>query len=327
MTQALPAYSALQPFTMTDEALLNLPAPAKVNLFLHVVGRREDGYHRLQTAFMFIDFADHIDLRLRRDGRITRSVGMADVPAEQDLAVRAAHLLKAHAGAGAASGLGVDIAVRKHIPAGGGLGGGSSDAATVLLGLNRLWKLNLRNQELQSLGLQLGADVPVFVAGSNALAHGIGEVLEPVKLPVMHLKLVWPGIPVPTATIFSAPELTRNTPEDRIQGFSGHALSGGQVFLDWLNRETRNDLQSVAARKYPEVAAALAWLKQSGDAVVVRVSGSGACCFSLHGDAMPETPNGPAVIAGMQSWWLESLASHPLLCLTLDGWVSDKVST
>jgi 4-diphosphocytidyl-2-C-methyl-D-erythritol kinase len=291
--------------------MLNLPAPAKLNLFLHVVGRRDDGYHRLQTAFVFIDLADQIDLRLRRDANITRSAGLAEVPVEQDLTVRAARLLQARTG----SRHGVDIAVRKHIPAGGGLGGGSSDAATVLLGLNRLWKLHLSNRELRAIGLELGADVPVFVGGNNAIAQGVGELLEPVTLPPMRLRLAWPGVAVPTAAIFSAPELTRNTAEDRIQGFSGLALAGGRTFMDWLKSETRNDLQPVAAGKYPEVAAALKWLERQKDAGLVRMSGSGACCFALlEGESAPDAPSGD-----LQVWELSTLTVHPLHCLALDA--------
>jgi 4-diphosphocytidyl-2-C-methyl-D-erythritol kinase len=313
---ALPAWSARHPVVMTEAALLNLPAPAKINLFLHVVGRRTDGYHLLQTAFVFIDLADQIDLRLRTDGLIRRADGPVDLPEDEDLSVRAAKLLQSHSG----TTMGVDLTLRKQIPSGGGLGGGSSDAATVLLGLNRLWKLACPNRELQEIGLQLGADVPVFVGGHNALAQGIGEQLQPVALPELRLRLVWPGVPVATAPIFSAPELTRNTPEDRIQGFSGAVQLNGDDFVEWLDSTTRNDLQPVAARKFSEVAAALNWLQSQTGVKLVRMSGSGGCCFAIRTVASSHdlASDSAAAPDGMKTWDVASLDAHPLLQLALD---------
>ncbi|MCC7461819.1 MAG: 4-(cytidine 5'-diphospho)-2-C-methyl-D-erythritol kinase, partial [Gammaproteobacteria bacterium] len=191
------------------------PAPAKLNLFLHVVGRRVDGYHDLQTLFQLIDLCDAVGLAVRSDGRIERTEGMAEVPPEADLAVRAARLLQQ----AVRCPLGADIAVRKRIPAGGGLGGGSSDAATVLLVLNRLWGLHLGVDELAALGLQLGSDVPVFLHGSSAWAEGRGELLEAVELPGRWYLILHPGVVVSTAAIFQAPELTRNSPLITIRAF------------------------------------------------------------------------------------------------------------
>lgn len=242
---------------------LRLPAPAKLNLFLHVNGRRPDGYHRLQTVFQLLEWGDEIELALRTDGRIERVDGPDDVPPEQDLAVRAARLLAKETGVVP----GVDIVVRKRVPAGAGLGGGSSDAATVLLGLDRLWNLGIDASRLLELGLSLGADVPVFLAGRSAFAEGIGERLWPLDLPDRWYVVIWPGVAVPTAAIFQAPELTRNTPPLTIHGFPGAT--------------TRNDLQPVAIRHQPVIAQALAWLSDHGEA---RMSGSGSSVFAAFAD-------------------------------------------
>jgi 4-diphosphocytidyl-2-C-methyl-D-erythritol kinase len=238
---------------------LRLTAPAKLNLWLHVNGRREDGYHLLQTVFHLLDWGDRLVLRRREDGRIVRQGGLAEVTEEDDLAIRAARLLQAESGIDA----GADIEVEKRIPAGAGLGGGSSDAATVLLGLNRLWGLEWPVRRLAGLGLHLGADVPVFVAGRSAFAEGVGEALTPVDLPEQWYVVVWPGIPVATAAVFQAPELTRNTPALTISALSG-------------TPETRNDLQPVAIRLCPAIGESLAWLSQWGQA---RMSGSGSAVF------------------------------------------------
>jgi 4-diphosphocytidyl-2-C-methyl-D-erythritol kinase len=237
---------------------LTLPAPAKLNLFLHVIGRRADGYHLLQTVYQLLDWGDQIELEVRKDGLIERLSGPAGVPADQDLAVRAARLLQADSG----TGQGATLAIAKTIPAGAGLGGGSSDAATVLLGLNRLWRLDYSLERLAQLGLRLGADVPVFVAGRSAFAEGIGERLQPLDLPERWFVVVWPDISSSTAEIFQAPELTRNTP-----ALTMTALAG---------LETRNDLEPVAVRRWPPIAAARAWLSAHGAA---RMSGSGASVF------------------------------------------------
>jgi 4-diphosphocytidyl-2-C-methyl-D-erythritol kinase len=234
------------------------PAPAKLNLFLHVLGRREDGYHRLQTAFQFLDFGDSLVFEPRRDGSVRRPEGPDGVPEADDLAVRAAVLLKAAAG----TGRGVAIKIRKRIPAGAGLGGGSSDAATTLVALNHLWKTGLARDELAALAGQLGADVPVFVRGRAAFADGIGDVLQPVDWPRPWYLVVNPGCQVATAEIFGAAELTRNTPETTIHGF----LSDGG----------RNDFEPVVRDRFPEVGAVLDWLSSYGSA---RMTGTGGCCF------------------------------------------------
>jgi len=235
------------------------PAPAKLNLFLHVVGRRADGYHLLQSVFRLIDRADTVHLELRNDGRVVREGDLPGVPEDLDLAVRAARLLQAHAPSGA----GVTIRIDKILPLGGGLGGGSSDAATVLLALNHLWQVNLSRATLQTLALELGADVPVFVFGQTAFAEGVGEILQPVEVPPAWYVVLTPPVQVPTAAIFAAPELTRDTPALKIAPFSAGA--------------GRNDLQPVVVRRYPEVARHLEWLGRFGDA---RMTGSGACVFA-----------------------------------------------
>jgi 4-diphosphocytidyl-2-C-methyl-D-erythritol kinase len=243
------------------------PAPAKLNLFLHVVGRRGDGYHLLQTVFRFLDVGDTLEILPRLDGLIHLRSPLPGVPPERDLCWRAAHLLQKHTGCR----LGADIRLSKRLPMGGGLGGGSSDAATVLLVLNRLWKLDLPREELQRLALQLGADVPVFVFGQSAFAQGVGEVLTPwVPPPASYVVLV-PSVHVSTPAIFADSALTRDTPSVRIS-----ALSEGL-----RNHDLRNDLEPVACALYPEVVESLAWLKEWGDA---RMTGSGACVFAAFSD-------------------------------------------
>lgn len=235
------------------------PAPAKLNLFLRIVGRREDGYHLLQTVFQLLDWGDTVRLQVRDDGGIERHAGLADVPPGQDLAVRAAQLLRSRTGCNK----GADIAVDKRIPAGGGLGGGSSDAATVLVALNRLWGTGLACHELALLGLELGADVPVFVHGHSAWAEGVGERLRPLQLPPASYVIVDPGVQVSTQAFFQAPELTRNAPPATISSF----LEG--MVAD-------NAFAPLARSRHPEIAAAMDWLDQFGQA---RLSGSGACVF------------------------------------------------
>lgn len=239
-------------------AATRYPAPAKLNLFLHVVGRRADGYHLLQTAFRFIDYCDELGFAVRDDGVVRRITELAGVSADADLCVRAARLLKDRAG----SRLGADIELVKRLPMGGGLGGGSSDAATTLVVLNRLWQTGLTRAQLQELAVELGADVPVFVFGRSAFAEGVGERLAALQVaPAWYLVLV-PETTVSTAEIFSAPELTRNTNAITIAAFSV-----GQG---------RNDLEPVVCRRYPQVARHLEWLRRYGDA---RMTGSGACVF------------------------------------------------
>ena len=245
---------------------LSCPAPAKLNLFLHVTGRRADGYHLLQTLFRFIDLQDTLHFTLREDGEVRRVNAIEGVPSEQDLCVRAARLLQQEC----ACTLGVDIKLEKRIPMGGGLGGGSSDAATTLLALNRLWQLGLSRACLMQLGLALGADVPVFIFGENAFAEGVGEQLQAFQLPEAWYLVLFPPVHVPTAKIFTHPELTRDTNSITIR-----ALPIGQSLATegWLG----NDLQSIVCKLYPEVANYLAIL---GKYATARMTGSGACIFA-----------------------------------------------
>jgi 4-diphosphocytidyl-2-C-methyl-D-erythritol kinase len=238
---------------------LTCPAPAKLNLFLHVVGRRPDGYHLLETLFRFIDLNDTLQFTLRHDGGVHRVNTVAGVPEEEDLCVRAARLLQRECG----TSLGVDIAVEKRIPMGGGLGGGSSDAATTLLALNRLWGLALSRERLMQLGLMLGADVPVFVFGENAMGAGVGEELQACPLPDAWYVVLFPPVHVATGQIFARTELTRNTISLKIRALS--------------LRETRNDLEPVVCDLYPVVAHYLAWLNGFAPS---RMTGSGACVFA-----------------------------------------------
>ena len=241
------------------------PAPAKLNLFLRIVGRRPDGYHELQTVFRLLDWGDELQLRVRDDGLVTRASELPGVAAETDLALRAARLLQAHAGVRA----GADIRIDKRIPMGGGLGGGSSDAATVLVALNFLWRTRLDEDTLAELGRQLGADVPVFVRGRSAWAEGIGELLTPLALPPRWYVVLDPHEHVPTGALFQAPELTRNAPRATISSF----VSG---------ESTENAFEPVVRARHPRVNAALEWL---GNAAArfgggrARLSGSGGCVF------------------------------------------------
>ena len=251
--------------------LYDLPAPAKLNLFLHVIGRRPDGYHLLQTVFRLIDLCDSLDIDTRGDGRIVRDTDMPGVAHDDDLVVRAAKALQQHTG----TKLGAQIRVRKRIPAGGGLGGGSSDAATVLVALNRLWRTGLSRGALMKLGLGLGADVPVFILGQNAFAEGIGEELTAVELPKQAYLVVQPAQHVPTQGIFQDPDLTRDTDPVKIMDFSGRQIVTGLGF-------GRNDLQPVVLKRYPVVRQALNLLNKaelSADGSKPRMTGSGACLF------------------------------------------------
>ena len=251
--------------------LYDLPAPAKLNLFLHVIGRRPDGYHLLQTVFRLIDLCDSLDIDTRSDGRIVRETDMLGVAHDDDLVVRAAKALQQNTG----TKLGAQIRVRKRIPAGGGLGGGSSDAATVLIALNRLWGTGLSRGALMKLGLGLGADVPVFIFGQNAFAEGIGEELTAVELPEQAYLVVQPAQHVPTQGIFQDPDLTRDTDPVKIMDFSGRQIVTGLGF-------GRNDLQPVVLKRYPVVQQALNLLnkaKLSVDGSKPRMTGSGACLF------------------------------------------------
>lgn len=240
------------------------PAPAKLNLFLRITGRRADGYHELQTLYQLLDWGDELELAVTQDGAIVREVGLAGVPAEEDLAVRAARLLQAHAG----SGLGARIRVHKRVPAGAGLGGGSSDAATVLLVLNQLWSCRLARGELAALGLRLGADVPLFVHGHSAWAEGIGERLRPVSLGERHYVLVLSGVHVATGDLFRAPELRRDSA--RLDPEPAAMRAGDNAF------------EPVVAARYPELAEIMQELRAEE---VPRLTGTGSCIFIEAGNA------------------------------------------
>src|SRR5438046_5868539 len=240
------------------------PAPAKLNLFLHVIGRRADGYHELQTLFQLIDLCDTGAISVREDGQIERPVGPPGVPGETDLTVRAARALQRATG----TRLGASLEVRKRIPPGGGLGGGSSDAATTLLALNEVWNCGLSVSELAGLARPLGADVPVFVQGSSAWAEGVGERLTPVTLPAKWYVIVHPGVAVSTREVFQSPELTRNSPLITIRAFFE---SGG-----------RNDCEAVVRSRSPEVAEALEWLSRVAPA---HLTGTGSCVFTAFESA------------------------------------------
>jgi 4-diphosphocytidyl-2-C-methyl-D-erythritol kinase len=259
------------------------PAPAKLNLFLHVTGRRADGYHELQTLFQLIDLCDEITLSVREDGRIERPVGPQSVPVEEDLTWRAAHALQKVAGVR----LGADIEVRKHIPLGAGLGGGSSDAATALLALNELWECGLVPGELAQIGLALGADVPVFVEGFSAWAEGVGEQLTPVSIPPAWYVVIYPGVGISTREVFQSPELTRNSPLITIRAFFE---SGG-----------RNDCEPVVRVRSAEIAEALEWLGRWAPA---RLTGTGSCVFT----ACPSAAEAERIAARVPDRWKSYVA-------------------
>jgi len=276
------------------------PAPAKLNLFLHVTGRRSDGYHELQTVFQLIDLIDELSFSVNRSGQINRVEGPVTIKAADDLVVRAAQALRQAAGHAE---LGVDIQLSKRIPIGAGLGGGSSDAATVLVALNVLWGLHWPLERLLALGLTLGADVPFFIGGQNAWGAGVGERLTPLTLPVRAYSVVFPGVAVSTADIFQASELTRNSPAITI---------GGSVFAtaSSLALPGRNDLEPVVLNRYPAVQAALRWLTERAPA---RMTGSGASVFSV----CLTRQAAQVVLQGLPADWLgfavDGLAHSPLM--------------
>ena len=242
-----------------NETWSEWPAPAKLNLFLNIVGKRADGYHLLQTVFQILDWGDVVRVHVRDNGEIARIGGLKDIESEKDLAIRAAHLLREHSG----TRLGADVDIDKRIPAGAGLGGGSSDAATVLVALNRLWNVRAATDDLAKLGERLGADVPLFVRGRSAWAEGIGEKLTPLDLPPRHYVILDPGVHASTGELFQAAELTRNSPPTTISDFLDGACTG-------------NAFTPLARARFPQVASALDWLNRFGDA---RLSGSGGCVF------------------------------------------------
>ncbi len=254
------------------------PAPAKLNLFLHVTGRRPDGYHEIQTVFQLIDLADSLCFEPRNDGEIRRVSGPPEVPATEDLCLAAARRLRQEGGYP----LGIEIRLDKKIPVRGGLGGGSSDAATTLVALNEIWGLRLPVERLAAIGLELGADVPLFIRGASAWGEGVGERLTPLELPERHYAIVFPGVGISTAEVFQAPELTRKTPETTIRGF---LKAGG-----------RNDCEPVVTGRSPEVRRALVWLADRGDA---RLTGTGSCVFAGFSDRA----SAQAALAGLPPEW------------------------
>ena len=271
---------------------LTLTAPAKLNLFLHVTGRRADGYHTLESLFVPIDLADTVELASRDDDAIVRLADVSGIDERDDLSLRAAHALRQASGASR----GASIRLVKRIPQGAGLGGGSSDAASVLLGLNRLWSLGLSRRELAAIGITLGADVPFFLGDGPALARGIGDELTPMTVSVRFVALAMPRVHVQTASIFAAAELTRATPSAKMNVFSegyGH-----------------NDLEAVAVSRFPQVRDAVLALRRASPRA--RMSGSGACVFALFDaehDAKRALALLPAEIPGCVA---RTLARHPL---------------
>ena len=279
------------------KSIYDIPAPAKLNLFLHITGRREDGYHLLQSAFMLIDWCDTLHVELRTDGQISREDLDVALP-ENDLIVRAARALKAHS----ATPMGAHIMVNKRIPSQAGMGGGSSDAASTLLTLNRLWQLKLDTETLAHIGLSLGADVPFFVRGQNAWVEGIGEKMTPLELPVARFVVVKPPDGLETRLIFSDPALKRDTKTAIISGFAANATGFG-----------RNDLQPVAQRLCPGVNSALSWLESRG--LNARMTGSGSAVFA----PIPHDVDLSAPPGGFQVRLCQSLEMYPLF-----GWAASK---
>lgn len=268
------------------------PAPAKVNLFLHLLGRRPDGYHELQTVFQFVGLCDTLSFDLRDDGEVRRMTDLPGVAPETDLVVRAARLLQSHTG----TRLGADIGVSKRIPIGAGLGGGSSDAATTLVALDQLWGAGLLSPQLQAIGRRLGADVPIFLHGQAAWAEGIGERFSPISLEEPWYLLIRPGTEVSTAAVFNDPDLTRHTSPITIARF----LAG----------EEHNDCEPVVRIRYPEIAAALDWL---GERAHPRLTGTGSCVFA----GFPSETEARAVLTELPRRWegfvAQGLNRSPLL--------------
>ena len=275
------------------------PAPAKLNLFLHVTGQRVDGYHTLQTLFRFVGLYDMLRFVPRSDDRVVLANPIPGVAPETDLTVRAAEALRR------ATGIrdGVTIHLTKRLPMGGGLGGGSSDAATVLLALNYLWRLGASQAELQALALPLGADVPIFVFGQSAFAEGVGEALSPVALPPAWYLILHPGVAVPTARIFTAPDLTRDTPPIEARAWADAMVRGVGT----------NDLEAVAVALYPEVGVALDWLRAQPETTGrIRMTGSGACVFAVFDDEQTAQAVQQRLPAAWQGWVCAGLDQHPL---------------
>ncbi|MGF6182991.1 4-diphosphocytidyl-2-C-methyl-D-erythritol kinase [Massilia sp. UYP32] len=286
-------------------SLYDCPAPAKLNLFLHVTGRRADGYHLLQSVFQLIDRADRLHFDLRDDEQIRRTNDVPGVPEDQDLVVRALRLLQAEfARRHGRLPPGISVRVDKVLPMGGGLGGGSSDAATALMAANALWGAGLGREELMALGLPLGADIPFFLFGETAFAEGVGESLQAVPGPDCWYVVIEPGVAVPTPAIFSAPDLTRDSKPVRIADFSSYTDSCSTVGFG------KNDLQDVAMRLFPPVAEAVEWLSSHGDA---RMTGSGACVFCAFSSEDAADQVLAQVPGKWTAWKAKSLQTHPLM--------------
>lgn len=288
------------------EFALALPAPAKLNLFLRVTGRRADGYHELQTAYTVIDLADLLDFERRDDGLIERQGDLVG-DLDSDLVVRAARALQTFSG----TTLGAAISVTKRIPAGSGLGGGSSDAATTLIALNRLWNLNLSRSELSAIGVQLGADVPFFLHGQAAFAEGIGERLSTIELPPLWFAILWPGVHVSTKEIFADAGLTRNSKATKIADFSAMAAQwvGGAIGNFDLPSSLVNDLEPVARRRYPVIDEAIKRLERFGAA---RMTGSGSAVFIATRTKEQAELAVADVPSGWGRWVASKLDEHPL---------------
>lgn len=283
------------------KAIYDLPAPAKLNLFLHITGRRADGYHLLQSVFMLIDWCDTLHVEMRSDGVITREDLTTALPPD-DLVVRAAKALQAFA----QTPKGAHIGIAKQVPAQAGMGGGSSDAATCLLALNRLWRLKLPLSKLEQIGLGLGADVPFFLRGQNAWVEGIGEEITPIELPPGCFAIAKPPEGLDTRLIFAAPDLQRATPAAIISGFAAHSGAGATGFSFDFGH---NDLQPVAERLCPAVTEAIEWLGRQG--LQARMTGSGSSVFA----AMPHEAELATAPSGWQVRKCSNLAVHPLV-----GW-------
>lgn len=280
-------------------SLRNCLAPAKLNLFLHVTGRRPDGYHLLQTVFQLLEVGDTLHFDVRADNELHRTTDIPGVPEQTDLIIRAANLLQTAARQRFPQRqFGADIAVEKRLPMGGGLGGGSSDAATTLMALNRLWQTGFTKQELMALGLQLGADVPFFIFGTNAFAEGVGEELQALDTPDTWYVVIEPGVSVPTAAIFSATDLTRDSKPVIISDFSRATVGFG-----------KNDLQAVASKLFPPIGEAVEWLAQFG---VARMTGSGACVFCDVGMESKADEILGQLPERWTAWKAKSLIRHPL---------------
>ena len=288
---------------MALTALYDVPAPAKLNIFLHIVGRRADGYHLLQSPFVLIDWADTLHFERRTDGRLTRYDLGAELPAE-DLCLRAARALRAASG----TPLGADISIEKRLPAGAGMGGGSSDAASTLLALNRLWGLGWPRERLSALALTLGADVPFFVGGHNAFVEGIGEHLTPMDWPQQWYAVLKPSSGLSTQAIFAHPQLTRDTEAAIISG----SFVDAQTVAGWAEGQGRNDMQPPAESQCPEVAQAARWLESKfGNS---RMTGSGSAVFARAGAG--DQPMATTLVEDIPPGWVgrvcRSLPMHPL---------------